>query len=128
MSINKNQTGAVKFHTLCHELGHLFCRHLYYDPKLMRRLTVKEQEFEAETVAWLACKRHGIENPSEEYLADYAPDGEIPVCSTEYIMRAVTEIEKMLEGKVNISKSPWCKTDKNLESVVAKVREAEKEK
>lgn len=31
ISINKKQTNAVKFHTLCHELGHLFCNHQCYD-------------------------------------------------------------------------------------------------
>lgn len=111
ISVNKKQTNAVKFHTICHELGHLFCNHLCYDKKKRRKLTLKEEEFEAETVAWLICKRHGIINPSEEYLASYAPNGEIPICSTELIMRAVTEIEKMMEGAVAIKDSMWYKED-----------------
>lgn len=86
ISVNKKQSNAVKFHTLCHELGHLFCNHQCYDKRKKRKLTLKEEEFEAETVAWLMCKRHGISNPSEEYLASYAPKGEIPICSTELIM------------------------------------------
>lgn len=111
ISINKKQTNAVKFHTLCHELGHLFCNHQCYDKRKKRKLTLKEKEFEAETVAWLMCKRHGISNPSEEYLASYAPEGEIPICSTELIMRAVTEIEKMMEGSVSVNESIWYKED-----------------
>ena len=111
ISINKKQTNAVKFHTLCHELGHLFCNHQCYDKRKKRKLTLKEKEFEAETVAWLMCKRHGISNPSEEYLASYAPNGEIPICSTELIMRAVTEIEKMMEGFVSVNESIWYKED-----------------
>ena len=111
ISINKNQTDVEKFHTICHELGHLFCRHQYYTNKKRRSLTTKEKEFEAETVAWLICKRHNIENPSEEYLAGYDPNGIIPICSTEFIMKAVTEIEKMISGKVNIKDSTWYKED-----------------
>lgn len=112
ISVNKNQSNAIKFHTICHELGHLFCNHQCYDKRKKRKLTLKEEEFEAETVAWLTCKRHGISNPSEEYLASYAPKGEIPICSTELIMRAVTEIEKMMEGTVNIKDSMWYKENK----------------
>ena len=118
ISVNKKQTNAVKFHTICHELGHLFCNHQCYDKKKKRKLTLKEEEFEAETVAWLMCKRHGISNPSEEYLASYAPKGEIPICSTELIMRAVTEIEKMMEGTVAIKDSMWYKEDARFKASV----------
>lgn len=111
ISVNKKQSNAVKFHTLCHELGHLFCNHQCYDKRKKRKLTLKEEEFEAETVAWLMCKRHGISNPSEEYLASYAPKGEIPICSTELIMRAVTEIERMMDAAVSVNDSMWYKED-----------------
>lgn len=119
ISVNKNQSNAIKFHTICHELGHLFCNHQCYDKRKKRKLTLKEEEFEAETVAWLTCKRHGISNPSEEYLASYAPKGEIPICSTEFIMRTVTEIEKMMEGTVNIKDSMWYKEDNVLKQHIS---------
>ena len=48
---------------------YLFCYHQFYAESKRRKLTIKEREFEAKTVAWLVCKRHGIYNPSEEYLA-----------------------------------------------------------
>lgn len=80
---------------------------------------MKEREFEAETVAWLVCKRQGIENPSEEYLASYAPHGEIPICSMDIIMKAVTEIEKMLKGEVKIKDSLWYKEDKKIQKIVS---------
>ena len=118
ISINKKQTNAVKFHTLCHELGHLFCNHQCYDKRKKRKLTLKEKEFEAETVAWLMCKRHGISNPSEEYLASYAPKGEIPICSTELIMRAVTESERMVDGAVSVNDSMWYKEDSAFKASV----------
>ena len=122
ISVNHKQTDEEKFHTICHELGHLFCRHQYYNSGKIRRPSQKEREFEAETVAWLVCKRHGITNPSEEYLATYAPEGEIPICSTDLIMRAVTEIEKMLEKKVYATSSMWYAEDKNHKSIVDKER------
>ena len=118
ISVNKKQSNAAKFHTICHELGHLFCNHQCYDKRKKRKLTLKEKEFEAETVAWLMCKRHGISNPSEEYLASYAPKGEIPICSTELIMRAVTEIERMMDGAVSVNDSMWYKEDSAFKASV----------
>ena len=118
ISINKNQRNADKFHTICHELGHLFCYHQSYDPDKRRQLSIKEREFEAETVAWLVCKRYGVSNPSEEYLASYAPKGEIPICSLDMIMKSVTEIEKMIKGNVPIKESLWYKEDKNLKKEI----------
>lgn len=114
ISINKNLSRIVQFHTICHELGHLFCYHQFYTESKRRKLTIKEREFEAETVAWLICKRHGIYNPSEEYLASYAPQGEIPICSTDLIMKAVAEIERMMESPIKIKESLWYKEDKGL--------------
>ena len=81
-------------------------------------MTIQEREFEAETVAWLVCKRRGIKNPSEAYLSTYAPDGIIPVCSTEMIMKAVTKIEALLSSKMNIKSSPWFEKNKALRELV----------
>ena len=118
ISVNRSQSKTEKFHTICHELGHIFCRHMSYNPEKERWLTLKEREFEAETVAWLMCKRHGISNPSEEYLASYAQDGLIPICSTDFIMKSVTEIEKMLKERVYVRKSEWYNEDKSFKSTV----------
>ena len=118
ISVNGRESNASQFHTLCHELGHLFCKHLYYDRSKERRLSVQQREFEAETVAWLVCKRRGIKNPSEAYLSTYAPDGIIPVCSTEMIMKAVTKIEALLSSKMNIKSSPWFEKNKALRELV----------
>ncbi len=122
ISINRAQKDTDKFHTICHELGHLFCRHMYYDREKCRELTLKEREFEAESVAWIVCKRHGINNPSEQYLASYAPTGEIPLCSTDYILKAVTEIEKMLSKSVYGSQSIWYKEDKAFKAQLDKYK------
>ena len=73
--MNRNHTFAVQFVTLVHELGHLFLGHLGPDEylKIARRLSLKpaEEELEAESLAYLVCKRHGVASKSESYLADY---------------------------------------------------------
>ena len=116
----------MQFHTICHELGHLFCYHQFYTESKRRKLTIKEREFEAETVAWLVCKRHGIYNPSEEYLASYAPQGEIPICSTDLIMKAVAEIERMMESPFKIKESLWYKEDKGLKEKIRVIERQQK--
>lgn len=119
ISVNVKQSRASQFHTICHELGHLFCRHLSYSPERRRfSLSKQQKEFEAETVAWLVCKRHGVSNPSEEYLAGYIEDGLVPECSTDSIMRAVTEIEKMLKECVMAHKTLRYKEDKGFKRQV----------
>ena len=125
ISVNGNQSRASQFHTICHELGHLFCRHLYYSSK--RRLfplTEQQEEFEAETVAWLVCKRHGVSNPSEEYLAGYIEDGLVPECSPDSIMRAVTEIEKMLKKPLMVKQTIRYKEDKGFKEQVDQLLQA----
>ena len=123
--VNKNHSRVMQFHTICHELGHLFCYHLFYTQSKIRKLTIKEREFEAETVAWLVCKRHGIYNPSEKYLASYAPHEEIPICSTDLIMKAVAEIEKMMESPIIIKEALWYKENKGLKE---KIRDIEQQR
>lgn len=61
-------------------------------------------------------------NPSEEYLATYAPTGEIPICSLEHIMKAVAEIEKMLKGSIHLKDSLWYKEDKSLQQYIKSLK------
>lgn len=126
ISVNRNQKRIMQFHTICHELGHLFCYHQFYTESKRRKLTIKEREFEAETVAWLICKRHGIYNPSEKYLASYAPHGEIPICSTDLIMKAVTEIEKMMYSPIKIKESLWYKEDNEVKEKIKAIESNKK--
>ena len=123
LSVNRKSTQSDAFATICHELGHLFCRHVWYDRGKRRTLSIKEKEFEAETVAYLVCKRHGVKNPSEKYLATYAPDGEIPTCSIDIILKAVTEIEKMMKGLVAANQSTWGREDPKLKRMLKQLQE-----
>ena len=128
ISVNHKQSDTEKFHTICHELGHLLCRHLHYNERARRWLEKKEEEFEAETVAWIVCKRMGINNPSEQYLATYAKDGQIPLCSIDLIMKAVTEIEEMISHETKIKAGKWYQADKGFKVFVDDVLKKQKRK
>lgn len=68
-----------KFTTIVHELGHLACGHLGCSDTgwwLDRRAVPREtKEFEAESVAWLLCRRLGIDPHSEKYFSAYFTEG-----------------------------------------------------
>ena len=95
-SFNREQN----FSTIIHELGHMFCHHLpgrfetnWY---LRDNLSHEQMEFEAETVDWLVCQRHGVKPNSELYLATYSKsDEDIPEININEITNAVENIEKM---------------------------------
>lgn len=96
---------TVKFCSIVHELGHLFCRHLKdgYAGRTpgFRDISHAASEFEAESVAWLVARRLGVESPSDRYLADYLEhNGEIPPeTSVEEILRAAYRVEQILEKR-----------------------------
>ncbi len=117
INVNKDYPSGMKLLTVCHELAHLFCRHVYYEKSKVRELTIKEEEFEAETVAWLVCKRLGIDIPSEDYLATYAREGELPNYNLNEIMKAVTKIENMIQGMVAVKSTDWYKNDPKYKSI-----------
>lgn len=97
---------SVKFATIVHELGHLFCGHLRncYGEKptetASRNLSHEAKEFEAETVSWLVCRRLGVDNPSYRYLASYfCASKAIPQeVSVDEILKATRLVEQVLEG------------------------------
>ena len=105
LSINGRSSMETAFVGICHELAHLFCEHI--DAPIekgeqlwkKRELEESQLEFEAETVAWLITRRHGIEDSkSMEYLADYVDmDGKIPVVDVSLIMSAVDRIEQLFQ-------------------------------
>lgn len=74
--LNKNHDTNVQFVTLVHELGHLYLGHLgpdkYLSIEQRPKIDHAQQELEAESLAWLVCKRRGVQSKSESYLAAYA--------------------------------------------------------
>ena len=76
--VNKNHTPPVRFATLAHELGHLFLGHLGLDQALSvpdrRDLSHRQVELEAESIAFIVCKRNGVTSKSETYLANFVTE------------------------------------------------------
>jgi len=100
--VNNKHDPNVQFVTLIHELAHLYLGHLGPDKylKIGERysLTTEQAELEAESVAYLVCKRYGVESYSETYLADYVEDHTTTGNIHFYmIMKAAGQIETILE-------------------------------
>jgi len=101
ININRNHDKPVQFTTLTHELGHLFLGHLGPDKKLRipkrPKLNKKQVELEAESVAYLVCKRNGISPKSETYLSGYLDNNDnIEQLDLYQIMRAAGQVEAIL--------------------------------
>jgi hypothetical protein len=100
--INRNHEAAVQFTTLAHELGHLALGHPGPDRKLKvpNRPVVPHAlaELEAESVAYVVCRRNGIEPKSETYLSKFVNDDTTTDNLDIYqIMRAAGQVETLLE-------------------------------
>ena len=100
--VNSKHNPNVQFVTLIHELAHLYLGHLGPDKylKIGERysLTHAQVELEAESVAYLVCKRNGVESKSEAYLADYVKDN-ITTGNIDFytIMKTAGQIETVLD-------------------------------
>lgn len=101
MQVNRNHSPAVRFATVAHELAHLFLGHLGPDDALRipTRPTHdhKQRELEAESVAFLVCKRNRVVSASETYLANYVDQnttvGDLDIYQ---VMRAAGQVETLL--------------------------------
>lgn len=98
--LNSKHSTEAKYATLVHELAHLYCGHLgtpndkWWPDR--RGTQLDAGEFEAESICFLVCKRFGIDNPSDEYLAGYLRKSEsVPAISIECIMKSAGLIEQM---------------------------------
>ena len=103
--INRELAESTLFSTLAHELGHVYCGHLGGDPKerwFDRRgvLNMGQRELEAEAVAWLVCRRLGLETRSADYLSLYVTADDLKRISPYAIASAAHRIEAWRrEGK-----------------------------
>ncbi|MBW6461366.1 MAG: ImmA/IrrE family metallo-endopeptidase [Bacteroidales bacterium] len=99
--VNSTHDPNVQFVTLIHEMAHLYLGHLGPDKylKIGERfsMTHEQAELEAESVAYLVCKRYGVESKSEAYLADYVKANDKTGDIHFYmIMKAAGQIENVL--------------------------------
>ncbi len=99
--INRNHKPPVQFTTLAHELGHLFLGHLGRDKKLhvpdRRDCRHDQAEIEAESVAYIVCRRNGVTPASETYLANYVSNNmTVNDIDVYQVMRAAGQVEALL--------------------------------
>ena len=111
MLLNENHAPESQYATLVHELAHLYCGHLGTPNEKWwpdrRGLNLNVREFEAESVAYLVCRRRGIDPKSDEYLSGYLKDGtEVPPISLESVMKVAGLIESMGREKLKPRKKP----------------------
>lgn len=75
LRINSMHDQNVHFSTLVHELAHLYLGHLGSDAYLnipdRSLLEHRERELEAESLAYVVCRRAGVQCDPESYLANY---------------------------------------------------------
>jgi hypothetical protein len=98
--LNKTHRLEEKYSSLAHELGHIFCGHLGIDRYAWwperEDLNISGEEIEAGCVAYLVCRRKGLQACSEKYLPHYAgANQEIPAFSLNAVLQAVGYVEEM---------------------------------
>lgn len=100
LGMNRNHAAPMRFATLAHELGHLFLGHLGDDSKWQihgRSPEKRIREIEAEAVAYMVCKRNGVEVRSQRYLSEYVSDEDSSETLDLYtITKAAGHVERLL--------------------------------
>jgi len=98
-----------KYSSLAYDLGHIFCGHLGIDDKAWwqdRRGTGQTQaRIEAESVAFLVCRRKGLLENSGKFLSGYAQeDREIPAFSLNAVLYSAHYVEEMGKSRWRMPK------------------------
>jgi hypothetical protein len=101
IELNKNHKSIEQFAVLCHEIAHIYLGHLGGDPKnkwpSRMGLNRNQRELEAESVAYIVCRRRNLITSSADYLARYwtKPVDKNDV-SIDMIMKVAGRIEQKL--------------------------------
>ena len=102
MSLNQNHPTHTQFCTLAHEMGHLLLGHLGFDqalkiPSERHNLPPNQKEIEAESFAYLICRRQGINPKPYSYLHQFVEQNtDAKGLDIYQIMKAVGRLESML--------------------------------
>lgn len=109
--VNRALATESRFATVAHELAHLYCGHLgtpdgrWWPDR--RHVPSDAMELEAESVAYLVCRRFGVDSASAAYLAGYLRDSkQLPNISLERVMVAAGLIEAMSKRAMPPRDSP----------------------
>lgn len=100
VNLNAIYSTNERYSTLVHELAHIYCGHLgvLQDSWWLSRTSLSNEivEIEAESIAYLVCKRFGLETISHTYLSKYVIDNkDLPAISFERILTVSNHIERM---------------------------------
>ena len=100
VTINSTWDVNVKYSTLIHELGHIYCGHAGVINRCWwkdrSKLAPDIKEIEAESVSYLVCARVGLETSSESYLSEYIKNQKImPLISLDTILTVAGYIEQL---------------------------------
>jgi hypothetical protein len=98
--IDKTQTLENRYASLAYELGHIFCSHLGIDRHAWwperDGLNINGEEIEAESVAYLVCRRRSLQASTENFLINSSgTQPEMPLFSINAVIQAVGYIEDM---------------------------------
>ena len=98
--LNKTHCLEEKYTSLAHELGHIFCGHLGIDRYAWwperEALNINAEDIEAGCVAYLVCRRKGLQACSEKYLSNFVrANQEMPAFSLNAVLQAVSYVEEM---------------------------------
>ena len=98
--LNKSLNLELRYASLAHELGHIFCGHLGIDRNAWwperEDLNISEEEIEAACVAYLVVRRKGLKACLAKYLSEYLETNQkIPAFSLNSVLQAVNYIEEM---------------------------------
>jgi len=105
IELNEDLPLNSRYATLVHELGHILSGHLGENPVSGTRdrasLDRKIMEMEAESIAYLVCKRRGIATTSEKYLVDYVHSyTTLPEISIDHVLKAANANENMGKRRI----------------------------
>lgn len=100
MQVNNRHDLSTQYATVVHELAHLYCGHLGTpDPRWWpqrTKLSHEAQEFEAESIAYLVCRRSDPSVRFPPYLAQHlGKHDEVPAISLERVLVATDLIVRM---------------------------------
>ncbi|HEX4119406.1 MAG TPA: hypothetical protein VH619_02165 [Verrucomicrobiae bacterium] len=100
IGLREDLDAPAAYSVLCHELAHIYLGHVGADldgwwPYRVS-LTEAVAEIEAESVAYIICRRANLETRSVEYLSSYVEDNsDIDAISLDLVSRVAGRIEDM---------------------------------
>jgi hypothetical protein len=100
VGLREELDAASAYSVLCHELAHIYLGHVGADRDswwpCRTNLTEAVTEIEAESVAYIVCRRAGLETRSAEYLSSYVEDNsDIDAISLDLVSRVAGRLEEM---------------------------------